>query len=96
MSEKDAPDYISGLTGCGVVYGIEFTLVVHWRIWYSYQNTSRANRIEAMGLNTDECLRKRLLNAEEDMTGYGNMHFTYSLWGAFSVIVGEGVCIHSQ
>lgn len=49
-----------------------------------------------MGLNTDECLRKRLLNAEEDMTGYGNMHFTYSLWGAFSVIVGEGVCIHSQ
>lgn len=79
FKEKDAPDYIPGLTGCGVVYGIEFTLVVLWRTWYSHQNSARAKKIAEMSLSSDECRRMGMLNAEEDMTDYENVHFKYSL-----------------
>lgn len=79
FQDKDAPDYIPGLTGCGVVYGIEFSLVVLWRMYYSYQNSSREKRVAAMGLDAEECRKMGLLNAEEDMDDFENVFFRYAL-----------------
>lgn len=79
FQSKDAPNYIPGLTGCAVVYGIEFTLIVLWRFWYASENRRREQKVAAMGLGEDECHRIGKLNAEEDMTDLENVHFRYSL-----------------
>lgn len=72
--EKDAPDYIPGLTGCAVVYGIEVMLMSLWRTWYWYQNKRRDNKVLEMGLSPEECGRMGMVAAEEDMTDFENVY----------------------
>ncbi|KAF7185621.1 putative transporter [Pseudocercospora fuligena] len=79
FQEKDAPRYIPGLTGCGVVYGLEFAMIVLWRAWYTYQNRKRDRQVAAMGLTEEECKLRGKMNAEEDMTDVENVFFRYSL-----------------
>lgn len=79
FQEKDAPKYIPGLTGCAVVYGIEFTLMILWRSWYWLQNKRREKQIQEMGLSEEECRRMGMVAAEEDLTDWENVHFRYSM-----------------
>ncbi|KAK0120314.1 hypothetical protein ONS95_011720 [Cadophora gregata] len=76
---KDAPRYIPGLTVCGVMYGVEFTLMVCWRTYYACQNKRRAKKIAEMGISPDESARIGAMNAEADMNDFDNIHFKYQM-----------------
>ncbi|KAF2163746.1 hypothetical protein M409DRAFT_37199 [Zasmidium cellare ATCC 36951] len=79
FQEKDAPDYIPGLTGCAVVYGLEIVLMSLWRTWYWYQNKRRDQKVREMGLGYEECRRMGMVAAEEDVTDLENVHFRYQM-----------------
>ncbi|KAH7410564.1 major facilitator superfamily domain-containing protein [Cadophora sp. MPI-SDFR-AT-0126] len=76
---KDAPRYIPGLTVCGVMYGVEFTLMVCWRTYYVWQNKRRAKKIAEMGISPEESARIGAMNAEADITDFDNIHFKYQI-----------------
>ncbi|KAF9878393.1 hypothetical protein CkaCkLH20_03885 [Colletotrichum karsti] len=76
---KDAPRYIPGLTVCAILFGVEAVLMSLWRLHYSVQNRRRAKKIAESGLSEEECRRQGLLNAEDDMTDFDNIHFVYQL-----------------
>ncbi|RDW61677.1 hypothetical protein BP5796_11569 [Coleophoma crateriformis] len=73
-----APKYISGLTACAILYGLEILIMISWRCYYVWINKKRDRQVAAMGLTADERERQGHLNAEMDKTDTENIHFRYS------------------
>jgi ACS family allantoate permease-like MFS transporter len=43
------------------------------------QNKRRAKKIAELGMSEEESRRQGLLNAEDDMTDFENIHFVYKV-----------------
>ncbi|KAJ4203428.1 hypothetical protein FSOLCH5_007733 [Fusarium solani] len=76
---KDAPLYIPAIVVCSTMYGLEFVIMICWRMYYVWQNRRRDKAVEEMGMTKEEAERQGRLNAESDMTDYENIHFRYSM-----------------
>ncbi|KAH8650025.1 major facilitator superfamily domain-containing protein [Xylariales sp. PMI_506] len=76
---KDAPRYIPAIVVCSIMYGVEFVLVVSWRLYYVWQNKRRDRMETEMGLSKEQAEHQGRIYAESDMTDIENIHFRYSM-----------------
>ncbi|KAL7412641.1 major facilitator superfamily domain-containing protein [Mrakia frigida] len=76
---KDAPQYLTGLLVCSISYGVQFFVIVGWRLWYVRQNRIRAEAAAAAGLSDEERENLGRELGELDTTDTKNPHFRYTL-----------------
>ncbi|KAI1331666.1 MFS general substrate transporter [Xylariaceae sp. FL0255] len=76
---KDAPRYIPGTIGCAVSYGLEFLVLVAWRLTLVLRNRRRDKMLREQGLTAEDRIAKGRLLGEEDKTDFENPYFRYTM-----------------
>ncbi|GAB7331297.1 hypothetical protein MBLNU13_g02744t2 [Cladosporium sp. NU13] len=79
FKEADAPRYIPGTIGAGVSLGLEFLLIVIWRVYYMWQNRRRDKKALESGITKEEQERLGRELGEIDTTDMANPHFRYTM-----------------
>ncbi|KAI8623157.1 MFS general substrate transporter [Xylariaceae sp. FL1651] len=69
---KDAPRYIPGTVGCAVSFGIEFLVLVTWRLTLVLRNRRRDKQLREQGLTEEDRIAKAKLLGEQDYTDFEN------------------------
>lgn len=76
---KDAPYYIPGVIGCAICFGLEFAVLVCWRIVLVLRNRRLDKAIANDGLTEEERTLRAKKMGEEDKTDFENPYFRYTL-----------------
>ncbi|KAI1631112.1 MFS general substrate transporter [Biscogniauxia mediterranea] len=76
---KDAPRYIPGTVGCAVCYGIQFFLIVTWRVILVMRNRRRERQMLNDGLTEEDRAERARTLGEQDATDFENPYFRYTL-----------------
>ncbi|KAI1203407.1 MFS general substrate transporter [Nemania serpens] len=76
---RDAPRYIPGTTGCAVSFGLEFLVIVMWRLTLVLRNRRREKLLREQGLTEEERVAKAKLLGEQDCTDFENIYFRYTM-----------------
>ncbi|KAI5254828.1 MFS general substrate transporter [Aureobasidium subglaciale] len=76
---KDAPFYVPGVVGCAVCFGLEFAVLVCWRIVLVLRNRRLDKTIALDGLSEEERTLRAKKMGEEDKTDFENPYFRYTL-----------------
>ncbi|KAG9663072.1 major facilitator superfamily transporter, partial [Aureobasidium melanogenum] len=76
---KDAPYYIPGVVGCAVCFGLEFAVLVAWRVVLVLRNRRLDRAIANDGLSEEERALRAKKMGEEDKTDFENPYFRYTL-----------------
>ncbi|SMR47252.1 unnamed protein product [Zymoseptoria tritici ST99CH_3D1] len=79
FKSKDAPRYVPGTIGACACFGIQFVLVIAWRLYYVWQNKRRDRAAAASGISKEEQERLGQEMGERNMTDLENVHFRYSM-----------------
>ena len=77
--ERDAPRYVPGTVGACICLGLEFTLIVSWRLYYLWQNKRRDKKAAESGVSKEEQEREDRAMGEANMTDLQNPHFRYTM-----------------
>jgi ACS family allantoate permease-like MFS transporter len=70
---------VPGTIGAAVSFGIQFVLIVCWRLYYVWQNKRRDKKAAESGISKEEQERLGRELGETDTTDLQNPHFRYSL-----------------
>jgi ACS family allantoate permease-like MFS transporter len=73
------PPTVPGTIGAAVSFGIQFVLIVCWRLYYVWQNRRRDKKAAESGISKAEQERLGRELGEVDTTDLQNPHFRYSL-----------------
>jgi ACS family allantoate permease-like MFS transporter len=76
---KDAPYYVPGVVGCAICFGLEFAVLVCWRIVLVLRNRRLDKVIATDGLTEEERALRAKKMGEEDKTDFENPYFRYTL-----------------
>ncbi|KAK8062293.1 major facilitator superfamily transporter [Apiospora hydei] len=76
---KDAPRYVPGTTACGICFGLEFLLIVVWRVLLVMRNKRRAKRLQELGISEEERVERGKQLGEQDATDFENIYFRYTM-----------------
>ncbi|KAI0446935.1 MFS general substrate transporter [Xylaria telfairii] len=76
---KDAPRYIPGTTGCAVSFGLEFLIIIMWRLTLVTRNRRRDKWLREQGLTEEDRVAKAKLLGEQDYTDFENIYFRYTM-----------------
>lgn len=76
---KDAPAYTPGVIGCTICIGLDFFVIVAWRMTLVLRNRRRDKAMLTAGLTQEEREMQGKINGELDMTDFENSHFRYTL-----------------
>ncbi|TRX92007.1 hypothetical protein FHL15_007104 [Xylaria flabelliformis] len=76
---KDAPRYIPGTTGCAVAFGLEFLVIVMWRVTLVLRNRRRDKLLHEQGFTEEDRVAKAKLLGEQDYTDFENVYFRYTM-----------------
>lgn len=68
------PRYIPGTTGCAVSFGLEFLVIVMWRLTLVLRNRRREKLLREQGLTEEERVAKAKLLGEQDCTDFENIY----------------------
>jgi len=79
MKPADAPRYIPGTIAIACCVGVEFFVVVGWKLWLVYQNKKRAAIIKDMNITAEEAERRGQVLGAEDTTDMKNVFFEYAM-----------------
>ncbi|KAI3398730.1 hypothetical protein diail_8596 [Diaporthe ilicicola] len=79
FKSADAPKYIPGLIGCTVCFGLEFLVVLGWRLVYVYRNRQTRRRLAEEGISEEERIARGKELGELDTTDMKNPYFIYTL-----------------
>ncbi|OTB02783.1 hypothetical protein M426DRAFT_191565 [Hypoxylon sp. CI-4A] len=79
FTAKDAPRYIPGTVGCAVCFGIEFVLLVAWRIILVMRNRRREKLLQGQGISEEERVLRGKQLGEQDYTDFENPYFRYTM-----------------
>ncbi|KAI1500298.1 MFS general substrate transporter [Biscogniauxia marginata] len=79
FTSKDAPRYIPGTIGCAVCYGLQFLLIIIWRILLVRRNRTRDEQMREDGLTEDGRMERARHLGEQDCTDFENPHFRYTM-----------------
>lgn len=77
--EADAPTYTPGTIGACTCLGIEFALIMAWRLYYMWQNRRRYKWAYASGMSKEEQERVGRQMGEDNKTDLQNWHFRYTM-----------------
>jgi ACS family allantoate permease-like MFS transporter len=69
---SEAPTYRSGTIGCAVCFGIEFFVILTWRMLLVRRNKKRARLMEADGISEDERKKRGEALGKQDSTDFEN------------------------
>lgn len=69
---KDAPKYTNGTIGCAVCFGLEFLLLVTWRLTLVRRNRRRDRQMREQGISEEERVRRGKELGEQDYTDFEN------------------------
>jgi ACS family allantoate permease-like MFS transporter len=70
---------VPGTIGAAISFGIQFVLIVCWRLYYVWQNKRRDKKAAESGISKEEQERLGRELGEVDTTDLQNPHFRYSL-----------------
>ena len=70
---------VPGTIAAAVSFGIQFVLIVCWRLYYVWQNKRRDKKAAESGISKEEQERLGRELGETDTTDLQNPHFRYSL-----------------
>lgn len=70
---------VPGTIGAAVSFGLQFVLIVAWRLYYVWQNRRRDKKAAESGISREEQERLGRELGEVDTTDLQNPHFRYSL-----------------
>ncbi|KAH0282550.1 MFS general substrate transporter, partial [Aureobasidium sp. EXF-3399] len=76
---KDAPYYVPDVVGCAICFGLEFAVLVAWRIILVLRNRGLDKIIANDGLMEEERALRAKKMGEEDKTDFKNPYFRYTL-----------------
>ncbi|KAK7912093.1 major facilitator superfamily transporter [Apiospora marii] len=76
---KDAPRYVPGTVACGVCFGLEFLLIVVWRVLLVMRNKRRAKHLQELGISEEERIERGKQLGEQDATDFENIYFRYTM-----------------
>ncbi|KAH9885664.1 MFS general substrate transporter [Xylariomycetidae sp. FL2044] len=79
FDSKDAPRYIPGTTGCAICFGLEFLLLVTWRVVLVLRNRRRDKQQREEGLSEEDRIQRGQALGEQDCTDFENPYFRYTL-----------------
>lgn len=68
----DAPRYVPGTIGCAVCFGLEFLLIVLWRLVYVFRNKRREKMLREQGISEEDRIRLGKEFGEKDSTDFQN------------------------
>ncbi|KAK6951236.1 hypothetical protein Daesc_007767 [Daldinia eschscholtzii] len=69
---KDAPRYIPGTAGCAVCFGLEFIVLIAWRIVLVMRNWRREKWLRDQGITEEERVERGKRLGEQDCTDFEN------------------------
>lgn len=72
FKSSDAPRYLPGTVGCAVCFGLQFFLIVSWRLVYMSRNRKTRRRLAAEGISEEERIARGKALGEKDMTDFEN------------------------
>ncbi|KAJ9133808.1 Major facilitator superfamily transporter [Pleurostoma richardsiae] len=76
---KDAPRYIPGTVGCSVCFGLEFCLIIIWRLVLVFRNKRRDRMLREQGVSEEERIKRGKELGEQDVTDFENPYFRYTM-----------------
>ncbi|KAI0880641.1 MFS general substrate transporter [Annulohypoxylon maeteangense] len=76
---KDAPRYIPGTAACAVCFGLEFFLLVAWRVILVTRNRRREKQLAEQGISEEERIERGKQLGEQDCTDFENPYFRYTM-----------------
>lgn len=79
FKSTDAPRYVPGTIGCAVCFGLEFLLIVLWRLVYVFRNKRRERQLREQGISEEERIRLGKDFGEKDSTDFQNPYFQYTM-----------------
>ncbi|KAI0007421.1 MFS general substrate transporter [Xylariaceae sp. FL0662B] len=79
FNAKDAPRYVPGTVGCAICFGLEFVLLVTWRVVLVLRNRRRERRLHEEGLGEEERAQRGKELGEQDYTDFENPYFRYTM-----------------
>lgn len=72
FKSSDAPRYVPGTIGCAVCFGLEFLLLILWRLVYVSRNRRRQRQWERDGISEEERVARGQELGENDTTDFEN------------------------
>ncbi|KAK7964292.1 major facilitator superfamily transporter [Apiospora saccharicola] len=75
---KDAPRYVPGTVACGVCFGLEFLLILVWRVLLVMRNKRRAKRLQELGISEEERVERGKQLGEQDATDFENIYVSFN------------------
>jgi len=72
------PRYIPGTIGCAISYGLEFLIIVTWRIVLVLRNRRRDKLLREQGLTEEIRIAKAKMLGEQDYTDFENPYVSLS------------------
>lgn len=66
-----------GTVACGVCFGLEFLLILVWRVLLVMRNKRRAKRLEELGISEEERVERGKQLGEQDATDFENIYVSF-------------------
>ncbi|CAJ2502982.1 Uu.00g103760.m01.CDS01 [Anthostomella pinea] len=79
FNAKDAPRYIPGTVGCATCFGLEFILLIVWRLILVLRNRRRNKQLASDGLSEEDRIVRAKQLGEQDYTDFENPYFRYTM-----------------
>ncbi|KAI0018646.1 MFS general substrate transporter [Xylariomycetidae sp. FL0641] len=79
FSAEDAPRYLRGTIGCATCFGLEFLLLVVWRLTLVLRNRRRARALREQGVGEEERAARARECGARDCTDFENPYFRYTM-----------------
>lgn len=77
FKSADAPRYVPGTVACAVCFGLQFLLLVLWRLVYVFRNRQRQRQWEQSGVSEEERLARAQTLGEQDTTDFKNPYVSF-------------------
>lgn len=68
----DAPRYVPGTVSCAICFGLQFLLLVIWRLVYVLRNRRRQEQWRQAGVSGEERVARAQELGEQDTTDFDN------------------------
>lgn len=72
FKSTDAPRYVPGTIGCAICFGLEFCLILLWRLVYVFRNKRREKQLREQGISEEDRVRLGKEFGEKDSTDFQN------------------------
>ncbi|KEF60513.1 uncharacterized protein A1O9_02074 [Exophiala aquamarina CBS 119918] len=76
---KDAPRYVLGTIICSACFGLQFFILLGWRLYYTWENKRRDRLMVEMGVSEEDRVRLARELGEQGKTDRQNIYIRYAM-----------------